>query len=134
VAIDVTVMLTSLHFVACTARYNQDLTKWADNYTTISVLAERGMTWRMFDNPYLAPKLAALGIKREMAFACALDYLVTFKPSVQQKFSQVYESLTPVTPQGGRVLRIGIQIRTGEEQAAINPACSQCAVTVPAQA
>jgi hypothetical protein len=96
-----------------TDRYHGDLTRWADNFTTVSVLAERGMTWRMFDNPHLAPKLAALGIKRETAFACALDFLISLKPSVQQKFSLVQAALAPQTPQGGKVLRVGIQVRTG---------------------
>jgi hypothetical protein len=93
-----------------------DLLQATDKFGTVSVVTEQGMTWYMFDNPHLAPKLAALGLRRETAFACVMDYLVTLKPSVQQRFAHhVHQALQPSgTDASSRILRVGIQIRTGD--------------------
>jgi hypothetical protein len=80
--------------------------QWAEKYRTVHVLAARGMTWKMFDNPHLGPKLDALGIPRENAFACALNFLVNLQPSVQHRFARVRQALAPVTHSGDKVLRV----------------------------
>jgi hypothetical protein len=72
------------------------------------------MTMDMFANPHLKPKLEALGVKREAAFSCALDFLIDLLPPVRQKVDHIYQALQPVTPAGGSVLRVGIQVRTGD--------------------
>jgi hypothetical protein len=95
--------------------YTGNLAEYGSQYATVHVLAERGMLWKMFDNPHLAPMFEALGIKREAAFGCALDFLVNLQPSVRSRFTHVHRALRPwaAPTAGARMLRVGIQIRTG---------------------
>jgi hypothetical protein len=93
---------------------DQDITQWAASYRTLHVEAARGMTWRLFDNPYVGPKLRALGVQRATAFACALDFLVDLQPEVKQRVAPMQRQLL-LDGSHQQVLRIGIQIRTGDD-------------------
>jgi hypothetical protein len=73
--------------------HDHDITQWASSYRTLHVEAARGMTWRLFDNPYVGPKLRALGIQRATAFACALDYLIDLQPEVKQMVAPMQRQL-----------------------------------------
>lgn len=67
----------------------------------------RGVTVRLFDNPYHAQQLRALGLTPETAFGCAMEFLFQPNPVMQDMMQPSINVLAPV-------LSIGIHIRAGD--------------------
>ena len=67
----------------------------------------RGVSVRLFDNPYHAQQLRAIGLTPETAFGCAMEFLFKPNPVMQDMMQPSLNVLAPV-------LSIGIHIRAGD--------------------
>lgn len=74
------------------------------------MVANRGFVLRAFKYPSTSSQLATIGLERESAYACLLNYLLRPKPEVLS-FVAKYTSLFSLPT----VFSIAIQIRTGDE-------------------
>lgn len=83
------------------------------NTRTLLIESNRGMTYRLFDNPFHRAELLALGLTPENAFSCAFKYL----------FSPIEDSCTGVcrhilqsieNAKQDQIAIIGIQVRVGD--------------------
>ena len=98
---------------------SQDVTKLdriEEDLHTVVWHADKGMIFRTFDNALLAPRLRALGLQQETAFACLFDFL--YRPT-EAAVQAVRPQLEALLADPG-ALKIGMQIRIGDWQL-INP-------------
>jgi len=89
--------------------HHKDLRVLGEGYDTVYVWCNRGETWDLFSNPYLKEMLRAWGMRPETAFGCALNYLLDLPDEVKEHYSDALQAL-----QDREVLKIGVQIRTGD--------------------
>jgi hypothetical protein len=72
--------------------------------------AHRGLTYQLFNNPYHKEQLHNWGLRPETAFGCVLNYIVKLQPDIMQHYSAAFRQLSDPS-----VLKIGMQIRTGDD-------------------
>lgn len=77
--------------------------------TLISI--NRGKTIRMFENQNHIARLSATGLTSATAFGCIVNYLIKPKPEI---FLPVVNQLHTMASLTSNILKIGIQIRTGD--------------------
>jgi hypothetical protein len=72
---------------------------------------------RLFDNPHYTSQLQSMGLDRLQAFSCIFHFLLQPKPEIFRIVSALFHNMTD--PANHRVLKIGIQIRTGDHTLAM---------------
>ena len=81
----------------------------SENFETVYLVLNRGMTVSIFDDPLAKERLEALGLSAKMTFACLYKYL--FRPNAQV-LSMFPHEMSALSDQFA--LKIGVQIRTGD--------------------
>eukprot|EP00798_Chlamydomonas_sp_ICE-L_P020594 gene20594-27392_t len=64
--------------------WEQDPTKIGEGKHSVVWHSDHGIIWKAFENPLLRPKLDALGMHQETAFACLFDFLYRPTPDILQ--------------------------------------------------
>lgn len=90
-------------------------TKFGGNATNTFVFSNRGRTLALFQNKNYAARLSNMGLTPQNAFSCVLNYLIkpveaTFDSTLTNK-----EEYKIITSTSQSLLKIVIQIRTGDE-------------------
>ena len=75
---------------------------------TVLLTMHRGRSISLFGNPRHAPTLYALGLHRENAFGCAMDFLFRPHAGIRQMFGRELAEL-----EDAGAFKIGIQVRCG---------------------
>lgn len=89
----------------------------SDAQTTL-IAINRGKTIRMFENQNHVEQLKAMGLTPETAFGCMVNFLLKPKPDVFLPVIAQLETLGAASAVDSKVLKIGIQIRTGDHSMA----------------
>lgn len=91
-------------------RHRRNLTALAGNVEMAYILLcwPPGYDW-IADNPIYKSRLARMGVKKELMFACAMDFLFGVRPEVLGGFKEELAVLGDAAP-----LKIGIQLRMGD--------------------
>ena len=97
-----------------------DLHALGGDVETVLVTMQRGRSIVLFSNPHHAAQLYALGLHRENAFGCALDFLFSPHAGIQEAFGRELAEL-----EDARAFKIGIQVRCGGPP---RPAAATCAL------
>ena len=81
----------------------------SSNLRELLISTNRGLSLSMFDSPLYRNRLTQLGLTKENAFGCAVNYLLAPKP-------EIFGTITPTIKEMSRkdVLKIAIHIRTGD--------------------
>lgn len=100
-----------------------DMTKFpldAYNHELFMFASNRGVTYRLFDNPNHAKTLEGFGLRRETAFPCLFTFLFNIKHDqvCSGNCSMSADRITSAQNEG--VIVIGIHIRHGEGSAHFN--------------
>jgi len=91
--------------------------------TVVQFSSNRGVTFRMFDNPFFKRTLFDMGLSPDTAFGCAFNFL--FQPNLEMLNRLFFEELKYL--QDPFLTKIGIQIRVGDWQL-LNPSLQNSAV------
>ena len=83
----------------------------AIKYDTVFVMNNRGRTIRMFEHPAYSRRLKDMGLTPYSAFGCLLNFALQPKPDI---FLPVFDQFEVLTRSDPLVLKIAIQIRTGD--------------------
>mmetsp|Transcript_6767 Transcript_6767/g.18159 ORF Transcript_6767/g.18159 Transcript_6767/m.18159 type:complete len:480 (-) Transcript_6767:609-2048(-) len=90
---------------------SQDLTAVGEGFHSVVWYTDHAGVYSAFNNPYLQPALAALGLQQDIAFACLFDFLYRPVPEVVNMFRPELQILLDPS-----VFKIGLQIRVGDWQ------------------
>jgi hypothetical protein len=84
------------------------------NARTIIVETNRGVSYRMFDNPFHRNKLLGMGLTAETAFGCVMRYLFSIRPDGCDAICRrIMQSMADANRNDIAV--IGIQVRVGDQ-------------------
>lgn len=78
---------------------------------TTMMVGNRGKTIRMFENGNYVKKLEAMGLNPYTAFGCLVNYMMQPKKEI---FLSVYDQFEKMSNPDPTVLKISLQIRTGD--------------------
>ena len=80
-------------------------------YETVMMTMNRGKTIEILDNPYHTDELHRLGLTKENAFGCMINFLLQPRPQI---FLPIANEFIQMATKSTKLLKIGIQIRIGD--------------------
>ena len=92
--------------------HNNILSAIPRHFKTVMLSINRGKTIVIMDNPYHSQYLQNLGLSKQNVFGCIVNFLLQPKPQI---FMPLREEISYMSESSGKVLKIGIQIRIGDE-------------------
>lgn len=94
----------------------RDLAKQPEGYAhteELYVTGNRGLSWKLFQNPFHKNQLINWGLRKETAFKCVFDFLFQLKPSACSGHCEKLHHQIIEDRNNGTIL-IGVQVRVGD--------------------
>lgn len=88
---------------------SKNLSEQAHDKEIVFLTLNRGISVRLFDNPYHADQLRNMGLTSETAFGCAINFLFAPKPEIMESIKPELALL-----KRSNTISIGLHIRIGD--------------------